>query len=236
MAGWQKQPDAPTVQQYLEEAIYSFCQQSPEVIAAGRTDAGVHARGQVVHFDLEDEGKFTPYNIQHGINHHLGDLPVSVLAVEQVGEDFHARFSAVGRHYRYHILNRPAPPAIDINRVWHFPGKLNIEAMRVGAEYLIGNHDFTSFRASECQAKSPIKTLDRIEINRDIAALEDIYFDLSAKSFLHHMVRNIVGSLAMVGCGKWQAEDIRTALEAKDRSKAGPTAPAYGLYFMKVDY
>jgi len=231
LAGWQKQKDHPSVQQHLEEAIEKFCQEKVDTVAAGRTDAGVHARGQVAHFDLNKEHDIR--NVQHGINYHLDGLPISVLSAEKVNQDFSARFSATKRHYRYHIINRSAPLALNKNRAWHVPKALDINSIRQAAELLLGNHDFTSFRATECQAKSPVKTLDEITVTQDE---ESIYFDISAKSFLHHMVRNIVGTLTLVGHAKWTKENVQSALEGKDRTLAGPTAPACGLYFMRVDY
>lgn len=231
LAGWQRQANAISVQQVIEEAIEKFTGSSAVLFAAGRTDAGVHATGQVAHFDLAIN--LEPYKIMQAINHFTKDYPVAVVDCEQTDSDFHARFSAKARHYLYRIINRNGKIVLDLNRAWWIKPRLNVSAMQEGAEYLIGMHDFTSFRASHCQARSPIKTLSKIEIR---AAGPEIHFHLSAPSFLHHMVRNIVGSLVLVGLGKWQPNDIKAALYKKDRAAAGPTAPAHGLYFTGVDY
>lgn len=231
LSGWQKQKNALSVQQYLDEAIFAFSQERPETIAAGRTDAGVHARGQVVSFDLTKS--FSLYNIQQGLNFHLQGKPLSVLKAEEVPDDFSARFSAKKRHYLYHIINRSAPIILEEKRAWQVFEDLDIYNMREAAHFLHGNHDFTSFRSTECQAKSAQKTLDNINIRKEG---ENIFIEVSALSFLHNMVRNIVGTLKLAGTGKIKPEDIIKILEARDRSKAGQTAPACGLYFMKVEY
>lgn len=233
LLGWQKQLDGPSVQTHLEQAVFAFIHQEVEVVGAGRTDAGVHALAQVAHLDLEND--FDSYRLRGAINAHLrkNKAPVSVLEVEKATEDFHARFSATGRGYLYRILNRPAAPALEKNRVWWVPYNLDVDKMRQGAQYLIGHHDFTSFRAAACQSLSPIKTLDKIEIS---TFGNEIRFIVEAKSFLHHQVRNIVGTLKMVGDGYYQPEDIKTILEAKDRKAGGVTAPASGLYLNKVEY
>ncbi len=233
VAGWQIQKDQPSMQGFLEKAIYRFAQEEVQTIVAGRTDAGVHARGQVVHFDLTKER--TPYQIMHGINHHLLDQerPLIVLDVEAVHADFNARFDAKSRTYYFFIVNRQAPLTLDKHRVWKIHTPLDLDAMREAAGYLIGKHDFTSFRSIECQSNSPVKTLDTIEIK---TMGSRIGIKVQAKSFLHHMVRNIVGTLSLVGEGKWQPEQVRYALEAKDRKQAGPTAPAHGLYLWEVEY
>lgn len=233
LLGWQKQLDGPSVQEYLEKAIYGFLQQTTEVYGAGRTDAGVHALAQVAHFDLElsvDE-----FKIREAMNAHLRTMeaPVSILNVEAVGDDFNARFSAKGRSYIYRITNRRAPLVLDKNRSWWVYVPLDVEKMREGAKFLLGNHDFSSFRAAKCQAKSPIKTLDKIDIEQNG---ENITFYVEARSFLHHQVRNMVGTLKMVGDGHLKPEDIKNILESKDRTKAGPTAPAQGLYLSKIMY
>ena len=233
LLGWQKQLDGPSVQEYLEKAIYGFLQQTTEVYGAGRTDAGVHALAQVAHFDLE-----TPvdeFKIREAMNAHLRTMeaPVSILNVEAVGDDFNARFSAKGRSYIYRITNRRAPLVLDKNRSWWVYVPLDVEKMREGAKFLLGNHDFSSFRAAKCQAKSPIKTLDKIDIEQNG---ENITFYVEARSFLHHQVRNMVGTLKMVGDGHLKPEDIKNILESKDRTKAGPTAPAQGLYLSKIMY
>ena len=230
-AGWQKQPDVPTIQGCLEQAIYSFCQEKVETIVAGRTDAGVHALEQVAHFDTERE--YDLFSMTQAINFHLGEAAISVLSSEEVSDEFSARFSAKRRYYRYIIVNRRSRLAIDINRAWYIPVSLDIERMKQAASYLIGNHDFSSFRSVACQAKSPEKTLEKVEISREG---EKIFIDVSAPSFLHNMVRIIVGNLKMVGSGDWPPEKIKTILEARDRTISGPTASACGLYLMRVEY
>ena len=233
LLGWQRQLDGPSVQEHLEDALFAFSGTKTEVSGAGRTDAGVHALKQVAHFDLEKE--WDTFRLREAYNAHLRlrEAPVSVLEVEKVSNDFHARFSAKGRGYIYRILNRKAPPALEKNRLWWVPFPLDVEKMRQGAQYLLGHHDFTSFRAVACQAKSPIKTLDKLDISQQG---DEIIFTVEARSFLHHQVRNMVGTLKEVGDGKRQPEDIKTILEAKDRKAAGSTAPACGLYLNKVEY
>lgn len=229
LIGWQENRQGPSVQSIMKDAIERFCGMRPDVVAAGRTDAGVHAVAMTAHFDLE--GAWDANTVMRAVNFYLGGSPVSVLSCETVPDDFHARFNCTARHYKYVVLNRSASPVLKKNRVWWVPRKLNIEAMRAAAEKLLGNHDFTSFRASECQAKSPVKTLDTIRITQNG---DEITFEFSARSFLHHMVRNIVGTLVEIGIGK--PYDIDDVLTAKNRSAAGPTAPASGLYFMSADY
>ncbi|MDB5394491.1 MAG: tRNA pseudouridine(38-40) synthase TruA [Rhodospirillales bacterium] len=229
--GWQRQATGKSVQQEIEEAIGKFSGETVRLHAAGRTDAGVHALGQVAHFDLArpTDGKV----VREALNAYLRPQPISILSAEQVGPHFHARMSARRRRYRYIVLNREARPSLDIGRAWHVPYRLNIAAMGEGASHLIGQHDFTSFRASECQAKSPIKTLDRLDIASDDA---NLVFEVSARSFLHHQVRNMIGTLILVGRGRWQPEQVAQALAARDRRAAGPTAPPDGLYLVGVDY
>lgn len=235
LVGWQKQVDQNSVQGILEDAIFGLSQERVETVAAGRTDAGVHALGQVVSFDINK--KFDMYSLRHGINFHMQNKPVVVLNAEEASEDFSARFSATKRYYRYVILNRPSMPIIDKNRVWQISQPLDIDKMEEAAEHLIGHHDFSSFRASECQAKNPVRTLDDIFIEEhEFEFGRYIYIDFTALSYLHHMVRNIVGTLADVGLGKTIPEAIPDILKAKDRTKAGPTAPATGLFFTGVDY
>ena len=231
--GWQKQLDGPSVQDFVEKAVFNFCGQNTEVYGAGRTDAGVHAIGQVAHFDLDAD--FDTFRIKEALNAHLRNLdaPVSVLQVEKVDNTFNARFSAIKRSYIYRITNRRAPLILDKYRSWWVFVPLDVEKMREGAKYLLGNHDFSSFRAAKCQAKSPIKTLDKLDISQNG---EEINFYVEAKSFLHHQVRNMVGTLKMVGDGHLSPQDIATILEQKDRTKAGPTAPAHGLYLNKIFY
>ena len=233
LIGWQKQDVGVSVQSYLEEAILGFSHQRTEVIGAGRTDAGVHALGAVAHFDLETSMDL--FHLREALNARLRILeaPVSVIDVEQVSDDFHARFSAIKRGYIYRILNRRAPTVLLKDKVWVVGYPLDVEKMREGAKYLLGNHDFSSFRGAGCQAKSPIKTLDKLDI---IKNGDEIDFIVEAKSFIYHQVRNMVGTLKCVGDGKLAPEDIKTIIEAKDRKKAGPTAPACGLYLDKVIY
>jgi len=243
--GWQRQPNVPSVQQAVEEAIQKFCQQEISICVAGRTDAGVHALGQVVHFDLDytnpdgSPRKLDGYDLMRAINAHLTDQTISVIKAEKVAPDFEARFDAINKLYRYRVMNRQAPVEIDRGRVWHFRHDLDIEAMREGTKHLLGKHDFSTFRDSECQANSPLKTLDRLDILThpyDNHGGIDIHFEVEGLSFLHHQVRNMVGTLMEVGKGRWQPGDIKTALEAKNRTKGGPTAPADGLYLVRIDY
>ncbi|MCC8377547.1 MAG: tRNA pseudouridine(38-40) synthase TruA [Rickettsia endosymbiont of Graphium doson] len=231
LAGWQRQSGVMSVQQILEEAIYKFSGEQVTLFGSGRTDAGVHAIGQIAHFDLSKY--FEPYKIIRAINYFTRPYIVGVCNCELVDNNFHARFSAIARHYVYRILNRPYPSVIDFDRVWWISVPLDVSAMQKSGNYLLGKHNFTSFRASSCQSKSPIKTLTKLNI---IKENEEIKLYFSAPSFLHHMVRNIVGSLVLVGKNIWQAEQMQQALEAADRKAAGPTAPACGLYFIKADY
>ena len=229
LIGWQENAQGPSVQSLLKDAIEKFCGEKPDIVGAGRTDAGVHATHMVAHFDLD---KDTDANtVMRAANFYLNDSPVSVLGCEIVPDDFNARFSCVARHYKYIVLNRSAKPVLNKNRVWWVPKKLDVEKMRNAAQKLIGKHDFTSFRASQCQAKSPIKTLDSCRIEQDG---DNIIFEFSARSFLHHQVRNMVGTLVEIGLGT--DYDLDAVLAAKDRSAAGATAPASGLYFIQADY
>ena len=229
LIGWQENRQGPSVQSIMRDALESFCGVRADVVAAGRTDSGVHAIGMVAHFDID--GDYDSNTVMRALNFYLNNQPVSVLSCEVVDDDFNARFSCVARHYKYIVLNRAAAPVLKKDRVYWVPRTLDIDAMRAAAKKLIGNHDFSSFRASECQAKSPIKTLDKIEI---IVSGDEIIFEFSARSFLHHMVRNIVGTLIEIGLGK--PYDIDEIFAAKNRSAAGPTAPASGLYFVRADY
>ena len=229
--GWQRQDNGPSIQQALEEAVERFCGERVTVAAAGRTDAGVHALGQVAHFDLARPRP--PDEILGALNHHLRPAAVAVLAVEPVDDDFHARFSALERVYRYRIVNRRGPPALDRGRAWWVPAPLDHEAMATAARLLVGDHDFSTFRASECQAASPVKTLDSLEVERHG---DEIAVTARARSFLQHQVRNMVGSLALVGEGKWTADDLAAALAARDRRSGGPAAPPEGLYLVAVRY
>lgn len=232
-AGWQRQDDQPSVQATLEAAIHRFAQEHVRLHCAGRTDAGVHARGQVAHVDLVKDR--STYQMMEGLNFHLmqADEPIRILQCEVAEADFHARFSATGRAYHYRIINRRAPLALEANRAWQIGWALNVEAMREAANHLLGQHDFTSFRAVGCQADSPVKTLDKLAIEH---SGEQIDVFVEARSFLHHQVRIMVGTLEKVGAGKWNPADVATALAAKDRRAAGPTAPACGLYLTQVRY
>ena len=230
-AGWQIQKDQPSIQESIETAIKRYSDEDTRVIGSGRTDSGVHALAMCAHVDIEKSD--SPARIQSAINFHLRPHRISILDVEPVDPEFHARFSTTRRHYVYKILNRPAPAALLNNFVWHVPRALDIDKMQAGAQHLIGKHDFTSFRASHCQAKSPIKTLDDIKISRQNDVIE---IAVSGRSFLHHQVRNIVGTLKLVGLGIWSENDVKTSLQALNRAKAGPTAPPQGLYFVSADY
>jgi len=232
--GWQIQDGQPSVQEAIEQAITRFCQQDIRVQAAGRTDTGVHARGQVAHFDLDyGDRPLTGLDLAKALNAHLSDHAVAVMSAEKVAEDFHARFSAKNKFYLYRIINRPAKLALDEGLAWHVKYPLDEIAMHEAAQLLLGKHDFTTFRATECQAKSPVKTLNRLDVIRDG---DEIRFEVEGRSFLHHQVRNMVGTLILVGGGKWTKDDIVAALEAKDRTKGGATAPPDGLYLMRIDY
>ncbi|RUT28215.1 tRNA pseudouridine(38-40) synthase TruA [Arsenicitalea aurantiaca] len=229
--GWQRQADLPSVQQALEEAIGRFSGETPVTQAAGRTDTGVHATGQVVSFDLSRA--WDPFRIREALNFHLKPLPVAVVTAEAVPDTFEARFSAVRRHYLYRILNRRARPALEANRVWHVAIPLEAGPMDEAAQMILGRHDFTTFRAAECQANSPLRTLEHFSVRREG---ETILIEASARSFLHHQVRSMVGSLKLVGEGKWRPEDFRAALDARERARCGPLAPSAGLYLTGVDY
>ena len=232
-AGWQRQADLPTVQEAIEKAILAFTGETATIRGAGRTDAGVHATGQVAHVDLSRDWQAD--KVQGALNAHLAlaGEHVAALAVTAVDEDFDARFSAKARHYLYVILNRRAPAALLRGNVWHVPKRLDTEAMHEGAQRLLGKHDFTTFRSVQCQSDSPVKTLDRLDVTR---AGDLIEVRASARSFLHNQVRSMVGSLKRVGDGGWSADDLEAALKAADRSRCGQVAPADGLYLVKVDY
>jgi tRNA pseudouridine38-40 synthase len=229
--GWQRQANGSSVQQAVEEAIGRFCGEDVRTTCAGRTDAGVHALGQVAHVDL---GRDWPADtVRDAVNFHLRPLPVAVLAAEIVPDDFDARHSALRRHYRYRMVNRRAPLTVDRGLAWHVVEPLDADAMHAAAQRLVGRHDFTSFRAAECQAASPVKTLERLEVSR---SGEAIVIEAAARSFLHHQVRNMAGTLRLVGAGRRTADDVTAALGARDRSAAGPTAPPDGLFFVAADY
>ena len=230
-AGWQFQADAMTVQGEIEIAIEKLTGETVAIQGAGRTDAGVHALGQVAHFDLA-----TPVatdTIRDGLNAHLRPHPIAVLSAEDVPNAFNARMSATKRHYVYRIVNRRADLALERLRAWRVPRRLDARAMHEAAQRLVGHHDFTTFRSTECQAKSPVKTLDTLDVTRDG---EDVHIKTSARSFLHNQVRSMVGSLALVGDAKWTADDLAAALAARDRTACAPVAPAEGLYLVRVDY
>lgn len=229
LIGWQKNRQGPSVQSIIEDAIKSFCGADVSPVAAGRTDAGVHAVAMVAHIDLD--GEHDANTVMRALNFYMTGTPVSVTACEIVPDDFHARFSCIGRDYKYIVLNRGADSALRANRVWWVPRKLNVAAMRRAAEKLLGEHDFSSFRATQCQAKSPIKNLDTCRVTRHG---DEIIFEFSARSFLHHQVRNMVGTLVEIGLGK--PYDIDEIFAARKRSAAGPTAPASGLYFICARY
>jgi len=229
--GWQRQDNGVSVQQLLEEAVAGFCGEIVTVHAAGRTDAGVHARGQVAHIELERA--FRPGKVADAMNAHLRPNPVAIVDCEEADDDFHARFSATGRSYLYRIVNRRAPLTIDKGLAWWVPSKLDAEAMHEAAQVLIGHNDFSSFRAAICQAKSPLKTLDRLDVRRSGEVIELV---VEARSFLHNQVRIMTGSLRLVGEGKWSKDDLRAALDACDRTAAGETAPSDGLYLTGVRY
>jgi tRNA pseudouridine38-40 synthase len=229
--GWQVQASGRSVQGRITEAIQRFCGENVDLRGAGRTDAGVHALGQVAHFDLAKD--WPPDKVREALNFHLKPDPVSILDCGIAADKFDARFSARSRHYLYRILSRRGPPALEKNRVWWVPRQLDWRSMALAAQILVGRHDFTTFRAAGCQAKSPVKTLDRLDVTR---AGDEIRIEASARSFLHHQVRSMVGSLKHVGEGKWSARDMEAALLARDRTACGVIAPASGLYLVRVDY
>jgi len=230
-AGWQRQANGLSVQEALETAIARFCGERVPIHGAGRTDAGVHALGQTAHLDLTR--MVPPEVLRSAINHHLRPAAISILAAAPAPEDFDARLSATGRVYLYRILNRRAPPALDRGRVWQVSPPLDLSAMCEGARHLVGHHDFSTFRDSLCQAKSPLKTLDALDLRR---AGEEIHIEARARSFLHRQVRNMAGTLKLVGLGRWYPDDVARALAARDRRAGGPTAPAEGLYLVEVRY
>jgi tRNA pseudouridine38-40 synthase len=229
--GWQRQDTGPSIQAAVEDAIFAFTAERVRVQCAGRTDAGVHARGQVAHFDLAREQPIEA--VRGALCFHLRPHPIVVPAVEIVPETFHARFSATGRRYRYRILNRRSPAALDRDQVWHVPVPLDIAKMADAASVLVGRHDFNSFRSVNCQSKTSIKTIDLLDVTRDG---EEVVIDVASRSFLHNQVRILAGTLALVGRGQWSKKDVEEALAARDRSRAGPTAPPIGLCLMEVSY
>ena len=229
--GWQVQPNAASIQGRIEAALSSFSGECASVRGAGRTDSGVHAMGQVAHFDLARA--WEPYKVREALNYHLRPEPIVILDAVEAAPDFDARFSATARHYLYRILTRRSPPVLERNRVWWVPRPLDCAAMAAAARHLLGRHDFTTFRATSCQARSPVKTLDRLEVKQ---AGDEVRIEASARSFLHHQVRSFVGSLKQVGEGRWQPGAMKTALDARDRTACGALAPAQGLYLVRVDY
>jgi tRNA pseudouridine38-40 synthase len=229
--GWQMQGVGASVQSVLTEALAGCCNHAVKVAGAGRTDAGVHALGQVAHVDLAKDWRAD--KLRDAMNAHLRPHPVAVLAAEKVADDFDARFSARKRHYLYRIVNRRADLALERTRAWRVPRRLDADAMHAAAKALIGKHDFTAFRSTECQAKSPVKTLDRLDVTR---RGDEVRIETSARSFLHNQVRSMVGSLVLVGDGKWRVQDLAAALAARDRSTCGQVAPPVGLYLVAVDY
>jgi tRNA pseudouridine38-40 synthase len=229
--GWQRQPHGPSVQAVIEDAAQTICQEQITVHAAGRTDAGVHGLGMVAHLDVIRE--ITPFRLMEGLNACVRPNPVAILSCEPVADDFHARFSCFARHYEYRVVNRRSPLTLDVGKAWRIVTALDAEAMHAAAQALVGLHDFTTFRSVHCQSASPVKTLDRLDVAR---TGDRISIFASARSFLHHQVRSMVGCLAMVGEGKWSAEDLKIALDARDRRALGFNAPPDGLYFVKADY
>lgn len=233
--GWQRQIDQPSVQGAIEAALARIEPGSHTIAAAGRTDAGVHAMAQVAHCDLARD--WHTFRLSEALNYHLKPLPVAITSCAHVAEDWHARFSATERRYLFRILSRRAPVTLDQGRVWHVRSKLDIAAMRAGAQHLIGLHDFTTFRSTICQAASPVKTMNAIEISEHPSpAGTEIHFHLRARSFLHNQVRSIVGTLERVGAGSWPPDQVRAALDACDRAACGPVCPPHGLYLASVGY
>ncbi len=229
--GWQRQPHGPTVQSTIEAALLAMSGESVAVHAAGRTDAGVHARAMVAHFDLERA--ITPLRLRDAINALVRPAPIAILTCETVAPDFHARFSCIGRAYEYVIVNRRPPLALDTGRAWRIRVPIDTDAMQAAAQLLVGRHDFTTFRSAHCQADSPLRTLDRLDVVRDG---DRITVAAEARSFLHHQVRSMVGCLSLVGRGKWLASDLQAALDARDRAALGLNAPPDGLYFVSARY
>ncbi|OQW79039.1 MAG: tRNA pseudouridine(38-40) synthase TruA [Proteobacteria bacterium ST_bin14] len=229
--GWQRQPHGPSVQQAIEEAAGRIVQEDVIAYAAGRTDAGVHALGMRAHVDIARP--ITPFRLMEGMNALLRPAPIAILACEIVPDDWHARFSCTARHYEYRIANRRAPLTVDHGLAWRVPAALDADAMAAGAARLLGRHDFTTFRSAHCQADSPLRTLDRLDVARDGDIIRIV---ASARSFLHHQVRSMVGCLALVGEGKWSPDDMAAALAARDRAALGFNAPPDGLFFVRADY
>jgi len=234
-SGWQRQPNQPTVQGAIERAMQALEPAYNLIQAAGRTDAGVHATGQVAHCDLVKD--WEPFRLTEALNYHLKPLPISILEVVKVSDDFHARFSARERRYLYRLVNRRAPLIHQIGNVWHVKHLLDGAAMQDGADRLLGTHDFTTFRSTACQAQSPVKSIDEVRVERiEIPYGQEFHIHVRARSFLHNQVRSIVGSIERVGSGNWTPDDMTAALEAKDRTACGPVSPPQGLYLTHVHY
>jgi tRNA pseudouridine38-40 synthase len=229
--GWQRQGHGPSVQQAIEEAVEAITGEAAVLHSAGRTDAGVHAFAMAAHVDIANA--ITPFRLSEGLNARLRPLPVSILSAQPVADDWHARFSCIGRRYLYRIVNRRAPLALEAGRAWQVAVPLDSEAMAEAAQILVGRHDFTTFRSAQCQSESPVKTLDRLDVRREG---ERILIQAAARSFLHHQVRSMVGCLQLIGRGKWTKADLEAALEARDRSALGYNAPPDGLYFAAALY
>ncbi|MFN3686750.1 tRNA pseudouridine(38-40) synthase TruA [Salinarimonas sp.] len=230
-SGWQRQANGRSVQQVLEEAIEAFCGHPVRLHCAGRTDAGVHATHQVAHVDLDRP--FRLDTIRDAANAHMRDDLIAVVRAQAVSETFNARLSAVRRHYRYRILNRGAPATLDRTRVWHVRQRIDVALMQEAADQLLGHHDFTTFRASQCQGRTPMKTLERLAVS---AHGEEVHVEAASRSFLHNQVRSMVGTILLAGIGRWSVAEVRAALEARDRTRCGALAPPHGLYFVGVDY
>lgn len=234
-AGWQRQKDQPTVQGAIEQALGKLEPQAHSVAGAGRTDAGVHALGQVAHCDMIRD--WDPFRLSEALNYHLKPAPIAILDCAKVPEDWHARFSARERRYLFRVLSRRAPTAHFNGLVWQVPHVLDVDAMQIAADFLVGNHDFTTFRSTICQADSPVKTLSRLNVQRvETMAGSEVHFDVRARSFLHNQVRSFVGTLERVGAGAWRPEHVQEALQARTRSACGPVSPPHGLYLAKVRY
>ena len=234
-SGWQRQSSRPSVQGAVEAALARLDPDAPAIAAAGRTDAGVHALGQVAHADLARD--WDPFRLSEALNYHLRPTPVAVVACAPVTGDWHARFSAMERRYLFRILERRAPATVEAGRVWQVPRALDLDAMRAGAAHLLGHHDFTTFRSTICQAKSPVKTLDEARIDRvEGLSGSELHFRFRARSFLHNQIRSFVGTLERVGAGAWAPDDVKRALEARDRAACGPVCPPQGLYLAGVGY
>lgn len=229
--GLQRQAHGPTVQQAVEEAVFAVTGEHVTLHAAGRTDAGVHARAMVAHVDVTRQ--IAAFRLMEALNAHLRPAPIAVIACEEKPDDWHARFSCIGRSYQYRIINRRAPLTLEANHAWQVPQPLDAEAMHRAAQALVGSHDFTTFRSVHCQAASPVKTLDRLDVRREA---EMVLVEAEARSFLHHQVRSMVGCLALVGMGRWREEQVAEALAAKDRAALGLNAPPEGLYFVGAHY